>query len=691
VRQWVWGYRLIFVALAAAITLGLLSARPQRAGSEQEILVEQPERNADVSLAARGQTILRELLSPAKPGPPAPDETLQSPPAPVNLLANPGFEQGLAVAPAGWSTFGDTAWVQDEVFAGERAVRVRSTGGSSGITSAFFEVPEDARVEFTAAIKAHNVIHSGGHYRLRLTVSAYQADRISRIRHWDMVSLSGDTAWREFRGTITAPPGTRYMTLTAQLTNTRGTFWIDQVSAVVVQTIPPVDPALVSQPVIIPAPAHITAGEGRFALADLHIQAPVGDARFLPALQSFLDESGISHSAEEQPAPEGANTLIAGDSSHLELSEHFRQAFPGHTWQDLGQQGYFLSVQPGEGGLQIYLGANSEQGRFYGLQTLKQLVDVERRIPGPVDILDYPSLERRGIMMGLHWYNQREEAVQRMAELKLNFVWNQGAAVNDKFRFRWREPLNDAEKEDLQEYLALAHSHFIDPYISISPKSPNLVNPPIYSSEADIQAVVSKMADLYGLGFRRFGLSFDDLSNYGLERLHGQDVDVWGSDMGQAHLHFIEQVYTRLKQGHPDIHFMVVPMSYSGIINASPASQAYLQTLAGLPAEIEFFTAVEYAEEMVTVENLTGRPHVMMDNFWARFYRVKKPEYVLPLNRPTRMEPGRIAGYAFLPSIPNIEDEALVSWRTAAEYAWGPERYIVEEAFQRAAYQYLRD
>jgi hypothetical protein len=608
-----------------------------------------------------------------------------------NIISNPRFEQGRAKAPENWTLFGDSEWVPDRTSEDGWVVHVLSQGGSSGVTSDLIPVPANARLEISARIKAQDVVDSGGFHRLRVTVSVYEADQVTRIRHWDMVAAVGTFDWREFKGFITTPPKTRYMTITAQLTNTSGSFWVDGVSASIVQTIPVLDLAALQKPIVIPNPVRMDVGEGRFLVKDVKIAAPDREPRFRVALTSYLEEAGIDHQFLERPGslPTG-HILMAGDRSLLAVGEQLERAFPGSRWESLGEQGYFLSVQNSRQGLRIYLGANSEQGRFYALQTLKQLIDEDQQI-SPVNILDQPSLERRGIMMGVHWYNEREESFRRLAELKLNFVWNQGAFVNDKFRFRWREPLNASEKSDLESYLELAQANFIDPYISISPKSMDSSSPPIYSSEAEIQAVVSKMKDLYQLGFRNFGLSFDDLSNYGLERLYGQDVQEWGNDIGKAHVHFIGQVYTELKNEHADIRFMVVPLTYAGIINASTSATVYMEQLSELPSEIEFFTALEYVEEMETAARLTGRPHFMMDNFWARFYREQKPEFALPLDRPTDLAEGLIAGYAFLPSLPDIEDLALVSWRTAAEYAWAPERYNPEAAFQRAAARPVRE
>jgi hypothetical protein len=608
-----------------------------------------------------------------------------------NIIANPRFEQGRAEAPQDWTLFGDSEWVPDRTSEGGWVVRVQSQGGSSGVTSDLIPVPSNARLEISARIKAQDVVDSGGFHSLRLTVSVYEADQVSRIRHWDIVAAAGTFDWREFKGYVTTPPKTRYMTVTAQLTNTSGSFWVDRISASIVQTIPALDLPALQKPIVIPNPVRMEAAEGRFLVEDVRIVAPERESRFRVALTSYLEGAGIEYHFQERPGslPPGG-ILLAGDRSLLAVDEQLERAFPGSRWESLGEQGYFLSVQNSRQGLRMYLGANSEQGRFYALQTLKQLIDEDQHI-APVNILDQPSLERRGIMMGVHWYNERDESFRRLAEMKLNFVWNQGAFVNDKFRFRWREPLNGSEKSDLKSYLALAQANFIDPYISISPKSMDASSPPIYSSEAEIQAVVSKMKDLYQLGFRNFGLSFDDLSNYGLERLYGQDVQVWGNDIGKAHVHFIGQVYRQLKDEHADISFMVVPMTYAGIINASASATAYLEQLSELPAEIEFFTALEYVEEMETAARLTGRPHFMMDNFWARFYREQKPEFALPLDRPTDLGEGFIAGYAFLPSLPSIEDLFLVSWRTAAEYAWAPERYNPEAAFQRAAARPVRE
>jgi hypothetical protein len=49
----------------------------------------------------------------------------------------------------------------------------------------------------------------------------------------------------------------------------------------------------------------------------------------------------------------------------------------------------------------------------------------------------------------------------------------------------------------------------------------------------------------------------------------------------------------------------------------------------------------------------------------------------------------KIAGFTWLPKIPQCEDAAMISWRTVADFAWAPERYDPARSFQSAAARYL--
>jgi hypothetical protein len=608
-----------------------------------------------------------------------------------NLIENPGFEEGTEDQAAVWLTAGDVAWVTDEVHSGERAMRITATGRSARIISNWFQAPPHSRVEVSAWLRAEDVAQMGPFQKLRVTIQAFAADQNTRITHFDLVSTHGSFPWKQIRSSIIVPEGTAYLRLEFQLTETTGTIWVDDVEAYIVQTVPEFDPAEIEPPVLLPEPWQVVGSRERVQLNTITILGCETGQRFTAALEAFLSEAGIPYqcAGEECQYPEGGSFLVVGGECNPFFTRQLANRFPDVTLEDLGDQGYFLSVDTEAGYPLIFLAGNTERARYYGLQTLKQLIDRQTGTIAQVDIVDRPSLDLRGIIMGVQWFNAQDEAFRRISELKLNFIWNQGSFLNEKFWFRWREPLSEREQNDLIQYFRRAHRNFVDPFISIAPRGRDASNPTIYSSDEEIDLVVAKMNTLYELGLRNFGLSFDDLANFGQGQLSGPDVEFFNNDMGEAHLYFIEQVYRRLQANHPDITFAVVPMIYSGFNSLGDADLAYLETLGRLPPEIMLYTSPEYNEEAELARDLTGRPHLVWDNFYAHFYQTPAPEYVIPLDRPAGFDQTRVAGYTFLPLIPATEDAALITWRTAANYAWAPERHNPQRAFQLAAAKYM--
>ena len=394
--------------------------------------------------------------------------------------------------------------------------------------------------------------------------------------------------------------------------------------------------------------------------------------------------------------PEGGNVdlydtvLRIGDSQNPELDRFFRARFENIAWSDLGDQGYFLSTERSPQQTIIAIGGNSEVARFYGFQTLKQLIDPVQKNVAVADIADRPSLIRRGVPIGIQWFRAQDEVFKRMASLKMNFVWVQGSFLNEKFWFRWREPLTAEEKALVKSFAEQAKEHFIVPYIAIAPRGQDASTPTIYSSDSEIDLVVDKMLVLYDMGLRHFGLAFDDLVNVEQDTLFGADVDFFNNDIGAAHVYFTKQIYNRLRAQHPDIQFMLVPMTYDALSHRGDTDETYLEALAQLPEEIGIYSAIERTKGADAAIEFTNRPHMVWDNFWASFYQSDAaPSMVLPLERPTEFSADLISGYSFAPLIPEKEDEYLITWHTAADYAWAPERYDANTSFQLAVAQHL--
>lgn len=623
-----------------------------------------------------------------------------------NLVSNPGFEMGSDNNPTFWAFVtgapGNTfEWVSDDVHSGEKALKMVSinpppSGTSMGVFSNAFRAPVHSRVEVVLWMKANEVENQGNlsWFRLRVTLVAYNESG-DRIQHEDILSEEGSSAWKAIRGGMIVPEGTDTMDLSVKLTTSTGTVWVDDVEVKVAKELPSVDLTGIYNPVLVPQPWKIKDGNDKLDLEKVVIVNQSGDGRIEESVASFFGEIDVTHEflLENDPNIRHYSTLfVLGDSTSPLLCKQLSRRFPNHDWSDLGEQGYFLAINKDEVQGSIYAGANSDVGRFFALQTLKQLT-VSNTIY-MVDILDRPTINSRGIPLSIQWFEKRnDETLKRLTQLKFNFVWTQGSFLNNSTSTdNWRVPFSDLQKTLLQEFIELYQKNFIEVWTSIQPRGKD---PPLqYSSDSDINTIVFKMDVLYGLGVRHFGLSFADLENTGEDELLVQeDIRLFNNDIGSAQVYLINEVYRRLIDIHSDIHFMVLPMNYNQSGNFGNNASANLQQFHELPHEIRIYSVPCYDEDVLATTRLTGRPRMTM---WTNFYagnRNPHSKYAMPyLNFINWQDPRirmKLDGFTWLPAMPENEDAALISWYTAADFAWAPERYDPDTSFQLAAARYL--
>ena len=630
-----------------------------------------------------------------------------------NLVSNPGFESARWNTLAAWrlseGAQGNTFdWISngrvgDEVHSGDRSLRMNALrqpalDRSMDTTTNPFRVPPHARVEASVWLKASGVAtqEDASGYGLRVTLTARSASGV-KIEHRDLMNEQGSFSWKKIQGGMIVPEGTTIIDLSIKMTTCTGTVWIDDADVRVVEELPVVNLDGIHNPVLIPRPWQSRLSGDKFELRSVSIANQRPDPRLRDAVDSFFSSIGILHAfltGDRLPPGRYATQLILGDSAHPALAREFYLRFPNTTWADLEEQGYFLAVVPGTGQNLIYLGANSHIGRFYAVQTLKQLI--QNGSVYVADILDKPTVACRGIAMGLQWFEQRNgEALRRLTQLKLNFVWAQGSFLNDCLSTdNWRLDFTPSQKAAFKEFIESYQKNFIDVWIAFGPRGKN---PPLqYSSATDIDTIVHKMDVLYTLGLRNFGLRFDDLGNVGEDRLLvPQDISAFNDDIGAVQVYFIHEVYSRLKSLHPDIKFMVVPMDYSqtGNHRGQTGGGLRLRQYRKLPTDIGIYSVSYYDEDILAATCLTGRPTVaVVSNFYSEGIEDRN-EYAVPFvssigwqNSAIR---SRIAGFTWLPKIPQREDAALISWRTAADFAWAPQRYDPQQSFQLAAAKYL--
>jgi hexosaminidase len=177
---------------------------------------------------------------------------------------------------------------------------------------------------------------------------------------------------------------------------------------------------------IVPIPQQVSVERGIYRLPPGHIVVkmtaahPTQKSLWFSQLKEILNNDSRQISMHDTGMPD---IWIGNPSLDGALHEELvRQSL----WPDerIGEQGYIIRVSK-DG---IVIAANTDQGLFYGVQSLKQLIKghADENIPA-YTITDWPAMPYRGVMDDIsrgpvpHLAFMKEQ-VRRYAELKINMM-----------------------------------------------------------------------------------------------------------------------------------------------------------------------------------------------------------------------------------------------------------------------------
>lgn len=157
-----------------------------------------------------------------------------------------------------------------------------------------------------------------------------------------------------------------------------------------------------------------------------------------------------------------------------------------------------------------------ERGAFYGIQTLRQLMESpiaqNKQLPY-LDINDYPDLPNRGVVEGFYgtpWSHQvRMSLIDFYRKFKMNtYLYG---PKDDPFHScpNWRLPYPEKEAQNIKELVEACKRNRVDFVWAIHPGQD------IKWNEEDYQNLVNKFNWMYDLGVRDFAIFFDDISGEG--------------------------------------------------------------------------------------------------------------------------------------------------------------------------------
>ena len=168
----------------------------------------------------------------------------------------------------------------------------------------------------------------------------------------------------------------------------------------------------------------------------------------------------------------------------------------------------------GEKGISII--GYDERGAYYGIQTLRQLVESPFSKDGGLpyaDINDWPDLPSRGVVEGFYgtpWSHQvRLSLIDFYGKFKMNaYLYG---PKDDPYHSspNWRLPYPEQEAKQIHELIEACKRNRVDFVWAIHPGKD------IQWNEEDFQNLIHKFNLMYDLGVRDFAVFFDDISGRG--------------------------------------------------------------------------------------------------------------------------------------------------------------------------------
>ena len=170
-------------------------------------------------------------------------------------------------------------------------------------------------------------------------------------------------------------------------------------------------------------------------------------------------------------------------------------------------EGYFLKIEKDC----IVIAGADERGAYYGVQTLAQLLALDK-LP-LAEVTDYPDVPYRGVVEGFYGAPWSQEARIRQLDFygrnKMN-VYIYGPKDDPYHRTpNWRKPYPSREGEELKVLVNRAKENNVIFYWAIHPGQD------IRWNEEDRSLLLQKFESMYQLGVRGFAVFFDDISGEG--------------------------------------------------------------------------------------------------------------------------------------------------------------------------------
>lgn len=355
----------------------------------------------------------------------------------------------------------------------------------------------------------------------------------------------------------------------------------------------------------------------------------------------------------------------------IDLTIDFGKKAARKAGVELRPEAYALSITP-KG---VTITGYDARGAFYGLQTLRQILNSETAADGSLPCLtisDWPSLSRRGVIEGFYgepWsHDVRLSLIDYYGRNKLNSYFY--GPKDDPYHSvpNWRQPYPEAEARKIKELVDASNRNHVDFIWAIHPGAD------IRWNEADYDSLVRKLDMMYDLGVRSFALFFDDIDGEGRNPV--KQVDLFN----RVNREFVK------KKG--DVSNVVVcPTDYSRLWASTDSTGALATYGRSLDKAIEVFYTGDVVcsdlthETMDFFNNLIKRPGFWWWNYpvtdYCRNIILQGPVYGLD----TTITEDDVVGFAANPM--EHGEASKLALYGVADYTWNTPAYNAIDNWER--------
>lgn len=424
---------------------------------------------------------------------------------------------------------------------------------------------------------------------------------------------------------------------------------------------------------------------------EVDLAAQRGESQVVEAVSGAVRRGG----GVINPAPQRVDTLASG---RVDVRRGFRLDDPRKAFAadvdflNVTSKGLPLNVNFMQGGTAEIPGAYTleitpkgveirgydEQGAFYGLQTLRQLLADDCESLPQIRINDWPELKRRGVVEGFYgtpWSHLvRLSLIDFYGKNKLNtYIYG---PKDDPYHSspNWRQPYPPEEAVKIRELVDASRRARVDFVWAIHPGKD------IRWTTEDYDSLLTKFNGMYDLGVRHFALFFDDIEGIGTDPHR------------QAEL--VNNLTRDFVNEKGDVApLMICPTDYSQMW-ANPGENGTLAVYGREldPAAEVFWTGAVVCSDLTPqtlefINSRTKRPALYWWNFpvtdYCRNYILQGPVYGLD----TSLTRADLSGIV---SNPMEHGEASkLALYGVADYAWNPAAYNPLDNWNRGLHYVL--